>query len=198
MQAAIDAVSLQLAETPAVAELLGGLERQYTHLFESYQDFSNRHLEATVQTQLERRQLGEQFRVLEHAYVSPHPASPNRVIIITIGLVFAIAVGAGLGVLLEAVDGSVHSARQLQSATGIPVLAAIPSITLEADLAALRRSRIRSAFGATAITAFAIAGGAVNYMWVNGTPGFLSAGLSDAEVESGDESADSAAANNGS
>ena len=53
--------------TPRVAEQLDALTREYDHLRGSFQDFSNRHLEATVQAQLERRQLGEQFRVLETA-----------------------------------------------------------------------------------------------------------------------------------
>jgi len=56
----------------------------------------------------------------------------------------------------------------------VPVLAAIPRISLEADLAAQRRSRIRAAVGAIAITGFALVGGAANYVWVNGAPRFLS------------------------
>ncbi|MGE4608631.1 MAG: hypothetical protein AAEJ52_18010 [Myxococcota bacterium] len=197
VQASIDHVQLLLSETPAVAELLDGLGREYGHLLASYQDFSNRQLEATVQAQLERRQLGEQFRVLEAAFIAPSRSSPDRIMIISLGVVFAIAVGVGLGILLESLDGSVHTARQLQSVTGIPVLAAIPRISLEADVAALRRSRIRSAFGATAITVFAIAGGAMNYIWVNGTPGFLSSSVSDEEAEPA-EGAESAGTRAGS
>ena len=60
-----------MAGTPQVAETLDAMEREYKHLFESFQDFSNRRLEATVQADLERRQLGEQFRVLEAAFVAP-------------------------------------------------------------------------------------------------------------------------------
>jgi polysaccharide chain length determinant protein (PEP-CTERM system associated) len=176
LQLAIDELQSMLALTPAVAEALDGLEREYRHLFDSYQDFSNRHLEATVQAQLERRQLGEQFRVLEPAFIAPKPTAPNRVLILVLGVFFAIAVGAGVGMLLESTDASVHDARQLQVATGIPVLASIPKILLEADLAALRRSRIRVAFGTVVVVCLALAGGAANYVWVNGTPGFLSGG----------------------
>ena len=176
LQVAIDELQSMLALTPAVAEALDGLEREYRHLFDSYQDFSSRHLEATVQAQLERRQLGEQFRVLEPAFIAPRPTSPNRVLILVLGGFFAIAVGAGVGMLLESTDASVHNARQLQVATGIPVLASIPKILLEADLAALRRSRIRAAFGTVVVVCLALAGGAANYVWVNGPPSFLSGG----------------------
>jgi polysaccharide chain length determinant protein (PEP-CTERM system associated) len=172
LQAAVDELQLQLAQTPAVAEILDGLEREYRHLFNSYQDFSNRQLEAMVQAQLERRQLGEQFRVLEAAFIAPEATSPNRLLIMILGCFFAVAVGVGVGIMRESLDSSLHNARQLQAATSIPVLAAIPKILLEADLAAQRRNRIRTSLGAAFVICFALAGGAANYVWVNGAPTF--------------------------
>jgi len=87
---------------------------------------------------------------------------------------FAVAVGVGVGIMRESVDSSLHTARQLQAAVSIPVLAAIPKILLEADLAALRRSRIRTSLAAVFVICFVLVGGAANYLWVNGTPGFFS------------------------
>ncbi len=158
-----------LNATPEVAEMLDGLEREYRHLFRSYQDFSNRRLEAGVQADLERRQLGEQFRVLEAAFLANEPVSPNRPVIMAIGVLFGIAMGAGIGIVLEAADTSVHSARQLQSSFGLPVLAAIPEIWLEADRLKLRRSRIRTAVATFTVVVVGLAGGIANYWWVNGS-----------------------------
>jgi uncharacterized protein involved in exopolysaccharide biosynthesis len=168
-------------QTPAVAEQLDALKREYEHLFSSFQDFSNRQLEASVQAQLERRQLGEQFRVLEAAFVAPEPSAPNRPLIILIAVFFGVAAGAGLAVLQEALDTSIHDARQLQSQLQVPVLAAIPRIWLESDRVALRRKRIRSAFATVALTGFAVVGGAANYLWVNGAPGFVTAAFAGEE-----------------
>ena len=179
IQQMLDETQALLAETPAVAEQLDGLEREYRHLFGSYQDFSNRQLEATVQAQLERRQLGEQFRVLEAAFMAPEPSSPNRPVIILLGAIFGLALGGGLGIVLESVDPSVHSARQLQSSMRIPVLASIPEIMLAADRAKVRRRRLRQAFASVAVIGLGLAGGAANYVWVNGTPGFVGALLGD-------------------
>lgn len=166
----LDEVTVMLAEAPAVAESLLGLQREYKHLFDSYQDFSDRQLEATVQAQLERRQLGEQFRVLEAAFVAPKPAFPNRPMILVLGLFAGLIAALGLGIVLESMDPSVHTARQLQLAVGIPVLAAIPQILLEADLAVLRRGRIKVAVATAAVMAFTGVGGVSNYVWVNGMP----------------------------
>jgi polysaccharide chain length determinant protein (PEP-CTERM system associated) len=163
-----DTIQALLAETPAVAEQLEALEREYRHLFESYQDFSNRQLEATVQANLERRQLAEQFRVLEAAYMAPGPTSPNRSVIVILGLLFAVAMGGSVGILLEATDPSVHTARQLQASMRLPVLAAIPQIHLESDRAEQRRNRVRAALATVAVGVFGLVGGAVHYAWVNG------------------------------
>jgi polysaccharide chain length determinant protein (PEP-CTERM system associated) len=163
-----------LAQTPAVAEQLDALEREYQHLFRSYQDFSNRRLEATVQAQMERRQLGEQFRVLEAAFEAPAPTSPNRPLIVILGALFGLILGGGLAVVIEGVDSTVHSPRQLQVTTRLPVLAAIPDIWLESDRAAQRRRRIREILAAGAVVVFALVGGAANYAWVNGMPGIFS------------------------
>jgi polysaccharide chain length determinant protein (PEP-CTERM system associated) len=170
IQAAIARVEARLAETPAVGEQLSALEREYRHLFSNYQEFSNKRLNASVQADLERRQLGEQFRVLEQAFEGLGPVSPNRVLIVALGAIFGLALGAAVGVLLEAVDPAVHDARTLQEVMHLPVLASIPQIWLEADRARLRRRRIRTAFGTAALVTFALVGGAANYVWVNGSP----------------------------
>jgi uncharacterized protein involved in exopolysaccharide biosynthesis len=168
-----DEVQGLVLATPAVAEQLDALMREYEHLFTSFQDFSKRQLEASVQAQLERRQLGEQFRVIEAAFLAPEPSSPNRVVIVLLGIFLGLAVGAGVALMLEVMDSSAHDARQLQTRFDLPVLAAIPRIWLEGDRALLRRKRLRTAFATSALVGLALLGGALNYMWVNGLPGFL-------------------------
>lgn len=177
LQAGADEVEDLIGRTPAVAEQLDALSRDYEHLFQSFQDFSNRQLEATVQAQLERRQLGEQFRVLEAAFEAPKASSPNRPLILVLGVFLGLAVGAGVGILLETIDTSAHDARQLQSRLQLPVLAAIPQIWLESDRAQLRRKRLRESIAVAGLVLFALVGGAANYVWVNGAPSVLASML---------------------
>ena len=183
LEALADEVQDRIAGTPAVAEQLDALNREYEHLFKSFQDFSNRHQEAQVQAQLERRQLGEQFRVLESAFEAPAPSKPNRALIIVIGLVLGLGLGLGVAILLEATDGSVHDARDLQTQLQLPVLASIPRIWLESDRIDLRRQRLRTAGATLAVVAFAVVGGAANYLWVNGAPRFIESVLSGEEEQ---------------
>jgi polysaccharide chain length determinant protein (PEP-CTERM system associated) len=184
-----DEVQTQINSTPGVAKQLDALKVEYEHLFNTFQDFANRHNEAMVQAQLERRQLGEQFRVLEAAFRAPEPSAPNRGLILILGTLFAMMVGLGVGILFEALDTSPHDARQLQTRLALPVLASIPEIWLESDRLRQRRSRTRTGLATAAVVMFALVGGYANHLWVNGWPRFLSG-----EAEEEKEAAENPAA----
>ena len=169
------AIQARIEATPRVAEQLESLERQYEQLSRSVANFSDLRLQATVQANLERRQLGEQFRILEAAFAIPEPSSPNRVMIVAIGLLLGLVLGVGGGVVAEATDSSLHRARDLQLAVNVPVLAAIPTILLESDRARLLRRRLQQALAAGAVVLFCLVGGAATYVVVNGAPGWVAA-----------------------
>jgi polysaccharide chain length determinant protein (PEP-CTERM system associated) len=163
----------QLAQTPRVAEQLAALEREWAFLSENYRDFSNKRLDAAVAANMERRQKGEQFRVLEAAFVPPSPDSPNRPLILLLGALLGIALGGGLAILLESIDTSFHSGRDLQTRLRIPVLASIPGVFLDADRRRIRRQRVRIGLAATAVTILVLMSAFGGYVWSNGAPDWL-------------------------
>jgi polysaccharide chain length determinant protein (PEP-CTERM system associated) len=189
LQVSAEQFQTLLAEAPRVAEKLDGLGRVYQSQLDGYQTYIVRRQEAGVQADMERRQLGEQFRVLEAAFIAPEPSSPNRILLIALGAVFALVAGLGIGLLLETTDTSLHTARQLQADLSIPVLAAIPQIWLESDRVASRRRALRQAFASVGVALFMLAGGAATYGWVNGMPGFAKEFLGIEEEASEEESA---------
>ncbi len=165
----------RIALTPRVAERLASLERERDHLAESYRDFSARQLEAEVAKEMELGQKGEQFRILEEAVAPPEPASPNRPLIIILGVFLGVAAGAGATLLLEATDSSFHGPHDLQADLKIPVLASIPAIELESDMISNRRRRIKHAFAAAALVAIVLTASIAGNWYVNGVPGWVSA-----------------------
>ncbi|MCP4035815.1 MAG: hypothetical protein GY733_02670 [bacterium] len=186
----LDGLRADIAATPRVAEQLETFDRQYTQLSQSLLSFSNLRLEASVQADLERRQLGERFRILESAIPPREISSPNRPLILILGVLFGLVVGAAAGVLAEGTDPSFHQERDLQSSVGIPVLAVIPAIQFEDDLEKTRRAHLMRAMALTAVTLFCLLGGFATYMIVNGPPAWLS-GLvggagEDGEVQGGE------------
>jgi len=171
LQQHVDEVQDRLAQTPRVAERLGALERDYEHLFKSFQEYSNKRLEASVAANAERRQKGEKLRVLESAVPPVEPSSPNRLMIVVLGALAGAALGGGAAILLEVADSSFHGGRDLQAAFRLPVLAQIPGITLESDRVAQRRRRAMATVAAAGIVGVVLLGAAAGYWAVNG-PGF--------------------------
>jgi polysaccharide chain length determinant protein (PEP-CTERM system associated) len=171
LQAQVDDVEARLAKTPQVAEQLAALDRQHEHLYGSFQDFSAKRLEAGVSANMERRQKGEQFRILEAAFAPPEPTSPNRLMIVLLGLALGLAGAAGTVLLLEVADTSLHGPRDLQAAFQLPVLAAIPRVLLESDRVARRRRRVLAGALAAGLTAVVLAGAGAGYWIVNGGAG---------------------------
>lgn len=167
LQGEMDRAQQRLANTPRVAEQLDALLREYTQLTASFNDFSIKRLDAAVAANMERRQKGEQFRVLEPAYPPPDPTSPNRPLILALGLMLGVGAGAGLALLLDAADSSYHDARHLQAALRIPVLGAIPSVLLDADRQRRRRRNLRDAIAAMLVGGAVVASSLVGYVVVN-------------------------------
>ena len=150
-----------------VSERLDALNRQYEGLYRSYQDFSSRLQQASVQADLERRQLGEKFRILESAEPAPTPSSPNRILILILGAILGLGIATGAGLIVELADSSVHTSDELQQGLGIPVLVSVPRIMLESDRAARSRRILRETLAAVAVVLFVLIGGGVTYYYVN-------------------------------
>lgn len=167
LQTQVDDVQQRIDKIPVVAEQLAALERVHEHLYESYQSFSAKRLDAGVSANMERRQKGEQFRVLESAFPPGAPTSPNRKLIVFLGLLLGLAAGAGSALLLELADTSVHGARELQSASQVPVLASIPRVLLAQDRARMRRRQLLAGGLAAGVAVAVLLGAGAGYWVVN-------------------------------
>jgi polysaccharide chain length determinant protein (PEP-CTERM system associated) len=172
LAAQIDEYNARLVATPRVEEQLAGLSREYEGLLKNMENYGAKRLEASTAANMERRQKGEQFRVLDSAIPPPQPTSPKRLVIILVGFILGIAFGGGVAVLLESADTSFHGARDLQSKLRIPVLAEIPEILLDSDRAANRRRHFRTAFAASLVVFLVLVGSGGGYFFVNVLPGW--------------------------
>lgn len=167
LRESIAAIEAKIAATPTVAERLDALQRNYDQLARTYQDFSSRLQQAGVQADMERRQLGEKFMILESAEEAFEPSSPNRILLLSLGALLGLALGAGVGLIAEISDSSVHNSNDLQVALGIPVLAAVPRIVLESDRIARARRIRRELTSAAAVVSFVLVSGLGAYWFVN-------------------------------
>ena len=77
---------------------------------------------------LERRQQGEQFKILDPARKPEKPVKPDRNKILLMGVVIGLALGLGLTWLRESMDQSFHTISDVESYLELPVLATIPNL----------------------------------------------------------------------
>jgi len=79
-------------------------------------------------TDLERRQQGEQFRVMDAANLPERPSYPDRRIFAGGGLAGGLALGLGIALLLEMRDKSLRSEQDVEFFLQLPTLAMVPVV----------------------------------------------------------------------
>jgi protein tyrosine kinase modulator len=147
----------RLENTPKREQDLAIITRDYETTREQHRNLLAKRGEADMASELELRQQGETFRVIEPARLPERPAGPNRFRLLLVGL--ALALGAsGVAVLLaEQVDTSFRRVDEVRAMAPMPVLSAIPRITTEQDRYRQLRQR-RWATAAVAVGLFMVAG----------------------------------------
>ena len=109
------------------------LRRDYDNIRNSYNSVSNRKLEADIAVNMEKKQKGEQFYVIDVAQVPEKPVSPNLIKLFLVTVAAGLAFGAGLILLLELMDKTVRRLDKLEEEIGLPVLAMVPRIFTSED-----------------------------------------------------------------
>jgi len=125
------------------------LRRDYDNMKASYNSLLNRRLEAEISVNLEKKQKGEQFQVIEPAVVPSIPAFPDLRKLFLITVFAGIALGGGLVFLIEMSDSSIRKREDLEEKFGLAILATVPRIFDDRDVS---RHRIRAV--ATAASVF--------------------------------------------
>jgi uncharacterized protein involved in exopolysaccharide biosynthesis len=154
LQAQIDFHLSKLERVPVFEQQISGLMRDYDSLRSHYQSLLDKKLSAEMASELEVRQKGERFEILDPAPVPDQPAGPNRFLISFGGLMLGLIGGVGLAIAIEMMDQSVRSEHEATQILGLPVLAGIPQLYTAAQL----RSR-RMKFALVTVVTAAVSSG---------------------------------------
>ena len=133
INAQIATVTRRLDSTPKREQELALLTRDYDTTRELFKSLLTKRGEANMAAELEQKQQGESFRVIEPARLPERPAGPNRFRLLLVGLALAIGAAGAAVVLAEQVDTSFRRVDEVRSTLPLPVLSAIPRITTEHD-----------------------------------------------------------------
>jgi polysaccharide chain length determinant protein (PEP-CTERM system associated) len=133
----------RLDMTPKREQELALITRDYETTREMFRSLLSKRGEADVAVNLEQRQKGETFRVVEPAGLPERPAGPNRMRLLLVGIALALGSAAVAVILAEQVDTSYRRAEEVRTTAGVPVLSTIPRIVTENDRrVALRQRRV--------------------------------------------------------
>jgi polysaccharide chain length determinant protein (PEP-CTERM system associated) len=118
----------RVENTPKREQELLSLKRDYENMQDLYNSLLKRRLEAELSANMERKQKGEQFRIVDPASLPQKPSEPNMKKIFLFFVAAGLGIGGGLIFLQQLMDKSLSSLEEIESVTQLKVVATIPPI----------------------------------------------------------------------
>lgn len=150
LKGAVSELQRRVDASPTRESEMVELMRDYSTLQTLYQGLLTKNEDAKISANLERRQIGEQFKVLDPARIPERPYSPDRQRIIMMGTLMGIMLGAALGAFLEYRDTSLKNDADVFASLSLPVLALVPVMQSAAERRRLRRRKVILSLGSAA------------------------------------------------
>ncbi len=125
------------------------VEKEYTDLVQEldnsnlrYREVSAREMEAQISQQLEVERKGERFTLIDPPQEPLEPISPNRIAILFLGLVFALASGFGSVFLVEMLGSTINNEKTIAAILGVGPLISIPYLEAKKKVKAYQKNEI--------------------------------------------------------
>jgi hypothetical protein len=138
VQRKMEHLNAKIEETPRREQELLSMNRDYQNIREIYNSILNRKLEAEIAVSMEKKQKGEQFRVIDPAKISRLPVEPDVRKIILLTVFLGLGLGCGLAYARELMDTSYKAPEELELSLQVPVLASLPVLCAEDESRRLR------------------------------------------------------------
>jgi polysaccharide chain length determinant protein (PEP-CTERM system associated) len=132
IKARIAEFQARVENTPVRELAMSNLTRDYQNTKESYHSLLKKSQEAQQAENLERRQKGEQFKVIDPARIPEKPIQAKVLKILLFGFLLGMGSGLGLAFVREQMDRSFRDAEDLEATMEFKVLANIPRIQKKA------------------------------------------------------------------
>ena len=116
----------RVEQTPQREQEITALRRDYDNLKSLHDSLLDRKLEAEISVNLEKKQKGEQFRIIDPAKIPQIPVEPDLRKILLMTVVLGLGLGGGLAYLREMTDSSYKDPTDVEKELQIPVLVNLP------------------------------------------------------------------------
>lgn len=147
----------RIAKSPAVQRGYEEIARRLQTAQLEYQQILEKQTDARISENLETERKGERFTLIDPPQPPERPVSPNRPLLLIVGLVLAVALGAAAVAVRDLLDTSVRDGGDIRRLLQVPALASIPVIVTNKERAKRRRLiRFSLGSGGAAIVAAAV------------------------------------------
>jgi polysaccharide chain length determinant protein (PEP-CTERM system associated) len=155
LEKVIGAYRGRVEAAPAREAEVTELTRDYETLKANYLSLLARSEQSKIAADLERRQIGEQFKLIDAARLPEKPENSNRLKLDVMGALAGLGFGLALIGLLEYRDTSLRTDDDVIVSLALPVLAVIPAMLTREERRRKRR-RIAAALSASAVATIAM------------------------------------------
>ncbi|WP_308918160.1 lipopolysaccharide biosynthesis protein [Jannaschia sp. LMIT008] len=149
LQGQLEELQATIAATPANAQTINALQRDYENVRSQYDEAVAKRARAETGDMIEALSKGERISVIEQAIVPREPSSPDRTKLLAAGGGGGLLLGLGLIALLELMTSAVRRPVELVDKLEITPLATLSFIRTRGEI--LRRRALIGAAFATAI-----------------------------------------------
>ena len=127
----LDEYTARVELTPASEQQLTDLQRDYDISLQNYQTLLEKKMSARLSENLEKRQKGARFRVVDPANLPQSPDQPNKPLVISLGTLAGAAAGIGLVFVVEFLNPAFRKPEDFEGVIDSPVLTSIPLFPIE-------------------------------------------------------------------
>jgi len=142
LQSEIAAYQDRVNTTPIRAIELSKITRNYDITLNKFRELLSKEFDSQLSENMERKQKGEQFQVVDPPSLPESPVAPNRLRLLLVGLLLGLAAAVGAAFLIANLDNSIRGNEDLDGMTNLPLLAMLPVVPSRGNILELRQTRI--------------------------------------------------------
>lgn len=157
-QARYERLKAAATNVPKIEADLQQLNRDYDVNKANYEKLIARRESAQMSSDMDASAGLVEFRVIDPPRVSPKPVAPNRVLLISMVFLGALAGGIGVAFMMGQVRPTFSDRKSLRDISGLPILGAVTMIWTEAQVRARRRKLVWFVVGAVGLVSLYGAG----------------------------------------